>query len=162
MGPCLHTRFQIFVRISKIFCPLLLHWVCSATLLWFWPILLQLFSGDVGAHEIRTQTPSILAKESLATKSDLSDNGYASSETAEPEVYGKNLPLQILAGTDARTSLLKGLGLRPGLQTFLRPRDVPNWWWSWCVWSNWIGFISLTYHCTFAYFSIVINIYVLR
>ena len=77
-------------------------------------------------HEIQTQTPSKLAKESLETKSDLSDNGYASG-TAEPEEYGKNLPLQILAGTDARTSLLKGLGLRPGLQTFLRPRDVPNW-----------------------------------
>ena len=67
-------------------------------------------------HE--TQKPSILT--SLTTKSDFSDNGYASG-LAEPEVNGKHLPLQILAGTDARTSLLKGLGLRPNLQTFLRP-----------------------------------------
>ena len=67
-------------------------------------------------HEIQKQAPSTMTKESEATKSDLSDNGYASGP-AEPELNLKHLPLQIFVATDARSSLLKGLGLRPDLQT---------------------------------------------
>ena len=74
-------------------------------------------------HEIQTQAPSIWTEESVSTKSDLSDNGYASGP-AELEVNLKHLPLQIFAVTDARSCLLKGLGLRPDLQTFLGPCDA--------------------------------------
>ena len=74
-------------------------------------------------HEIQTQAPSILTKASVTTKSDLSDNGYASGP-AESEANLKHLPLQIFAVTDARSCLLKGLGLRPDLQTSLRPCDA--------------------------------------
>ena len=74
-------------------------------------------------HEIQTQAPSILTKASVTTKSDLSDYGYASAPS-EPELNLKHLPLQIFEVTDARSSLLKGLGLNPDLQTSLRPRDA--------------------------------------
>ena len=84
---------------------------------------MQLFSGDVGEYKIQPDAPSISTKESVATKSDLSDNGYASGP-AEQEVNLKHLPLQIFEATDARSSLLKGLGLNPDLKTSLRPRDA--------------------------------------
>ena len=67
--------------------------------------------------------PDLRTKESVATKSDLSDSGYASGP-AKPELNLKHLPLQIFAVTDARSCLLKGLGLRPDLQTTLRPCDA--------------------------------------
>ena len=74
-------------------------------------------------HEIQTQASSILTNESAEAKSELSDNGYASGPS-EPEVNLKHLPLRIVAVTDARSSLLKGLGLNPDLKTSLRPRDA--------------------------------------
>ena len=50
-------------------------------------------------------------------ESDLSDNEFY-SETSEQGVHAEQLPSQIVAGIDAQTSLLKGLGLLPDFQTF--------------------------------------------